>query len=175
MRLQRYNEASASAPTSVSSRMVSEERDLQLSDVVSSLLYVSRSTVPASGLAKELADIQYTSLARNSECDLTGVLIATPVFFAQILEGPIGSLTGVMRSIRADARHVEIDEDGPNGLEGRSFRHWSMACFGPDSFTSRQIEPAIMRCHGSMSPRKAVELISFIKTIIPAGKQPSTF
>jgi hypothetical protein len=126
------------------------------------LLYVSRSLLPASLDNEQLIDIQAVSLARNSQLDLTGVLIATPVFFTQYLEGAAPALAAVMGSIRADPRHTEIAEMQPAPRAAARFPAWRMACFPPGSFTSRHLEPILARHHGALAPADADALLAFM-------------
>ncbi|WP_197063653.1 BLUF domain-containing protein, partial [Novosphingobium malaysiense] len=53
-----------------------------------SLLYVSRSRILPVHRERMLDDIQAESLARNSQHDITGLLVAASAYFAQLLEGP---------------------------------------------------------------------------------------
>ncbi|MGN6376815.1 MAG: BLUF domain-containing protein, partial [Sphingomonas sp.] len=74
----------------------------------SSLLYVSQSLLDYPADADQLTDIQAVSIARNSELDITGALIATPEYFAQYLEGDRDALHLLIRSIRRDPRHTQM-------------------------------------------------------------------
>ena len=64
--------------------------------------------------------------ARNRREAITGVLFYGDSHFFQWLEGPADGVGRVMRSIRRDPRHtdVEVLEDGP--ASGRSFGDWDM-------------------------------------------------
>lgn len=128
----------------------------------SALLYVSRSLLPASLDNDQLIDIQTVALARNSLLDLTGVLIATPAFFTQYLEGAAPALAAVMASIRVDSRHTDIAEMQPARSTTPRFPAWRMACFPPGSFTSRHVEPILARHHGTLAPADADALLAFM-------------
>lgn len=75
----------------------------------------------------KLNALMAVSQARNIDNDLTGVLAYGNGHFVQILEGPIGPLATVMRSIRADERHGGLAIVGPVPIARRNFPDWCMA------------------------------------------------
>ena len=70
-----------------------------------SLLYVSRR--PAT--TDDIAAIVQVSRAGNASLDVTGALVASRNWFAQILEGPGDSIDELMASISCDERHSDMD------------------------------------------------------------------
>lgn len=137
--------------------------------MVDAVLYVSRSTIPETGAVEQFMDIKFTSLARNSALDLTGFLIATPVYFAQFLQGKGSSLGCVMQSIRRDERHTEIDEAPLLHFDELLFPRWQTGWFGPGSFTHNYVERLLGECHGHLTEQGAAALLRSMKTIFPAG------
>lgn len=98
----------------------------------SSVLYLSRSLLPSSGGEDNWLAIQDVSLTRNSDLGLTGLLIVTPDYFTQFLEGEKSSIECVMASIRADPRHTDIFEtDTTAKFPTVQFPTWRMAGFPP--------------------------------------------
>jgi hypothetical protein len=90
------------------------------------LFYVSRA---AEGVSQAEVDrILRSSQARNLERRLTGMLLFTGAYFAQVLEGEAQPLEAVMSSIVADARHRDIRVLARQPLGRRRFRKWSMGC-----------------------------------------------
>eukprot|EP01035_Chromulina_nebulosa_P009301 gene9301-12562_t len=123
--------------------------------MIDSLLYVSRRS-PTEALDDTVLEaIELIALSRNSELDLTGVLIATPSHFAQFLEGGRAALDAVMTSIRADARHTEVMVADAPVAGRRLFPAWRMACFGPGNFMSRHVAPMFDRHPTPLSPNEA--------------------
>src|SRR5688572_9376511 len=97
-----------------------------------SLLYVSRCVVPADGLKTPdaVAEIVEYSQRSNAERDITGALVWTPNFFAQILEGLPNTVRMVYAKIARDSRHTEVTLlDTKDGLN-RDFEGWSLAYAG---------------------------------------------
>lgn len=142
----------------------------------SSILYVSRSLVSASEAREQWAAIQAASVARNSRLDLTGVLIVTPDYFTQFLEGEAASLECVMSSIRADPRHADIFETRTAPMfDSIQFPAWRMACFSPSSFVSRHLAPILERHHREISLSDALDFIVFMRNIGPDFPSLPTF
>ena len=59
------------------------------SDLVTSLIYVSRKTVPAPKKAEVINDILMVSQERNKFLRVTGALFSASSTFAHFIEGPI--------------------------------------------------------------------------------------
>lgn len=104
-----------------------------------SLLYVSKSTLSegsASGIVHEIAA---SSVEANKRVDITGALIFTGSYFAQILEGSRGEIDKLMAAIRKDSRHEELKIVERKDISERRFPSWSMAYMGPSQFVSRHV------------------------------------
>lgn len=106
---------------------------------LSSILYVSQSIMPQSDAVAGVNNIVTTALARNPELGLTGALLFTGDYFAQVLEGSDASIDLLMASILRDPRHdqILIVDRGP--IAERRFADWSLAYFGPSQFVSRHV------------------------------------
>jgi hypothetical protein len=136
--------------------------------MVESVFYVSRSLVPVIGARKEWMAIQSASLARNSLLGLTGILVATPDYFAQFIEGKKADIDTVMESIHADRRHTDIVQTRIAGANSKArFPEWKMACFPPGSVISRHLSPVIERDGGRISPTNAANLVDFVGSLYP--------
>lgn len=112
-----------------------------------SLVYVSRSACGTEDRSKHLDDIQAVSIARNTELDITGLLIATVDHFAQLLEGPSAGVDAVMRSIVADPRHQEVRIVRRIEVPARRYPHWRMARFDGETFGAVKADPLLAACH----------------------------
>ena len=73
--------------------------------------------------------------------DVTGVLIASPAWFAQILEGPSARLDELMASIRRDPRHTDVEGLMYDVKGTRRFAQWSLGYCGSSAFIDTLIEP----------------------------------
>ncbi len=138
-----------------------------------SLVYVSSSTLDYRRDETALEDIRLVSLARNSLLDVTGFLIATPAYFAQLLEGDGHALDALMLSIERDPRHSDVAVIERRDVEERRYPRWSMACFGPSSFVSRSIHPVLASLHRGEGSPGIPELRALIHQLVPSGVGPS--
>lgn len=116
-----------------------------------SLLYVSRATIAPAQAATSVKNIVETATARNPGLGLTGALLFTGEYFAQVLEGSEASIDFLMADICRDPRHEQlmIADRGP--IAERRFPDWSMAYFGPSQFVSRHVTRLLGDC--SLSER----------------------
>lgn len=96
-----------------------------------SLVYFSRSTVEPGKLDAEIRSILDSARRKNAKCDVTGALLFSNGFFAQVLEGPLHSVQSTLEKIRADVRHTEVSVLSCKPVEKRSFAAWSMAYAAP--------------------------------------------
>jgi len=119
------------------------------------LLYVSESCLRWPDDAREVDDIVEVARTRNDALDLTGALIYTRTHFAQVLEGSAEAIAEVMTSIRADARHRNINIVSDDAIEARYFPDWSMAYSGPSFYVDRQIKPLLSQATDPARSRRA--------------------
>lgn len=106
-----------------------------------SLIYVSFSCLSPARDATEIARIVTVSRSRNATLDVTGSLIATQGYFAQILEGPEVAIEALMASIERDARHAAVTVVRRETLPARRFASWAMAYSGDAGYIDRDIVP----------------------------------
>ncbi|WP_158808960.1 BLUF domain-containing protein [Beijerinckia sp. L45] len=109
--------------------------------MVKSLLYVSRSLVASGTASIEIDGIAATSIARNRRLGVTGILLATPSGFAQILEGEAASIDEVFGSILRDVRHKDVTVLSYEPVVRRRFERWSLPYFGRSSYVAGHLEP----------------------------------
>ena len=103
------------------------------------LLYISESRIESLQTWPIVAEIIAGAQVRNEELGLTGALLFTGTYFAQILEGPTASITRLMRSLGNDIRHTNIVIVDRSFITGRKFSDWKMAYHGPSQFVSRHV------------------------------------
>jgi hypothetical protein len=119
--------------------------------MITSLLYISRSTLPLPDQARELDAIVEVGRSRNAALNVTGAMIFTGRHFAQILEGSASALSELMTSIRADQRHSHVDMIDVKEVRGGQFTKWSLAYCGVATDVDDRI--------GSLSDRPAGEAV----------------
>jgi hypothetical protein len=104
-----------------------------------SLLYVSRSCLPAGQEEAHLREILDVAARRNLSQGITGALVHTGSDFAQVLEGPEAAVAQVMASILIDPRHDRVSIIRRDEVATRSFPNWGMALIGHIPATQEQI------------------------------------
>jgi hypothetical protein len=106
--------------------------------MINSLLYVSRSLLRLPDQAEEIDNIVAVARTRNADMDITGALAFTETHFAQVLEGSQDALEELMKSIRRDWRHTDIQVTQAETLGDRRFPDWRMAYSGPSVFVTNR-------------------------------------
>lgn len=120
--------------------------------LITSLLYVSESSLDPDNASKGVDNIVATARHRNPDKDITGALLFTGSHFAQILEGDKEAVEAMLSAIEADHRHNNLRVIDQSFLYERKFRNWSMAYFGPSIFLSRHVSSLLQSPAQSNSP-----------------------
>jgi Sensors of blue-light using FAD len=91
------------------------------------LSYSSHSRIPRPDRPTELAAIFRHARSNNKAVEITGALLITDHYFAQVLEGPQDAVEDLYRRISADTRHEKHTVLGTGAVARRVFPGWSMA------------------------------------------------
>jgi hypothetical protein len=91
------------------------------------LSYSSHSRIPGPDRPTELAAIFRHARSNNKAAEITGALLITDHYFAQVLEGPRPVVEELYRHISADPRHETLTVLGTGTVARRVFPGWSMA------------------------------------------------
>ena len=91
---------------------------------LSSLVYRSRSVTPLSDY--DLYELVQAAQSRNQAESVTGLMLYDDGRFYQWLEGPPDSVDRLMRSIKSDQRHTDIEILSDKPAAARQFGDWSM-------------------------------------------------
>ena len=110
---------------------------------LTSLLYVSVSTLTPEQEQDEVDRIVAVSQQRNRGLEVTGALILTGAHFAQLLEGPADGVDTLMHSISRDPRHRSVTVVATGEVTRRLFPDWSMAYFGHSRYVDRFVAPLV--------------------------------
>lgn len=92
--------------------------------LLSKLVYRSRAVHPISSL--DLYKLALAAQSRNRTESITGLMLYDKDNFFQWLEGPAEGIERLMRSIRNDPRHTDIEILESRPADGRLFADWSM-------------------------------------------------
>lgn len=103
------------------------------------LVYVSRSLIDPDAAEEVVGGIVAAAIDRNKARGITGGLIFTGMYFAQVLEGGHDELAELMGTISRDTRHTDIMIVADQPLVNRGFGSWNMAYSGPSRFISGHI------------------------------------
>lgn len=141
--------------------------------MLESILYVSRSKMDFSGGDDEVEAIVRLAQKKNQQLGVTGALIFTGAFFAQVIEGPRSALNQLMLRISNDPRHSDIQVIKTQETIDRRFDGWSMAYSGPSFYVNRHIKSLLIhRNNDGDGDARADRIISlmqeFTSTIRPA-------
>lgn len=99
-----------------------------MTDQLHTLAYFSRSVASELGGAHvELGRILATARKNNARQNVTGALIFSEDFFAQVLEGPRDAIESIFEGIESDPRHSHVTVIHLKPIETRRFSDWSMA------------------------------------------------
>lgn len=128
-------------------------------------IYVSRNILILLEDQAQLSSIRLISVVRNSDLDLTGVLIVTRDHFAQYIEGEPASLAIVMNSICRDSRHSDLTIWDPPQLARRRFPSWRMAFFEPDDRISQTAVPILTHLNGTLPDRQRSEMLNLVQNL----------
>lgn len=138
-----------------------------------SLLSVSRCAVPLAEWSAVVMDIQLVSAARNSMLDITGLLIATPGWFTQLLEGPPENVDSVLMSILADMRHCDMRIIRRKMIERPRCATWRVVRFEQGSFEAMHVRPLLEKAHQQSEADAILRLDRLIDHILLGDGQSS--
>jgi hypothetical protein len=85
---------------------------------------------PRKTLEHEMRDIFEKARKKNRELSITGGLLYSGSYFAQVIEGPISNLENLLKSIQADPRHKDMIILSNEAIANRRFTNWDMAFAG---------------------------------------------
>ena len=110
---------------------------------LTSLLYISTSTMVAMNADGEARAIAAQAVVKNSTRKVSGALLFTGKHFAQVLEGAEDQIDLLMAKISADSRHENVIVVDRSPTDIRRFGDWNMAYLGPSQFVQRHISQLI--------------------------------
>lgn len=104
-------------------------RDLMDNAPLTRLTYVSRHDLicDADGFNPAFAAIETAAMPANADLAVTGFLVCTRSWFAQVIEGPAGNIERLYAAIERDRRHRDPQVIEHAIAERRLFPDWHMA------------------------------------------------
>jgi len=140
------------------------------------LVYWSKRT-PNYSLAsqREVMEILECSRNWNSSANITGALMCSREYFAQLLEGPRDAVLSIFYgSIKFDRRHQDIIVMQEQFVVQRAFVEWSMALVPYDDQQNMMLEPAdgVDMVNLTKVGRSALKMLRYLVKDAPlSGKQ----
>lgn len=97
-----------------------------------------------------IGDILGVARRRNASLGVTGALLCSGGWFAQVLEGAQNAVEKIFQSIQVDDRHKNVEILYFKPLRNRDFPNWSMAFAGlsDDALASHDIDGMVARPNG---------------------------
>ena len=109
-----------------------------MNDAIYKLVYCSRNQIRGTPeeIIREIRIILKSAHRNNPPAGVTGALLFNEGLFAQVLEGPVDSVSRIFETIQCDGRHSDVTvlQNGP--AEHRDFPEWSMARVAPPQETN---------------------------------------
>ena len=127
------------------------------------ILYVSRSC-----LAQDVADASVQRIVDvsgpwNTSQGISGALAFTGDRFAQVIEGPGSAIAELLRRLRRDPRHSDINVVQDRASLVRRFAGWSMAYSGPRELLAPQLAPLLLGAPGNLRDGAANDLVALMQ------------
>ena len=137
--------------------------------MITSLLYVSRSTLELPRQAQQIEAIVQVSRSRNAGIDVTGALVFTERHWAQNIEGPEAAIDELMESIRRDRRNTDVDVVYREPIADRRFATWAMAYAGPSTFVAGNVLPLTDPLPAAGKRKASERLITLMRQFVEAS------
>jgi blue light- and temperature-responsive anti-repressor len=104
-----------------------------MSSDIYKIVYCSKNLIQGKQAERdaEIAQILQTARANNKGLNITGALLFSSGYFAQVLEGPQVAIEEVFEKIQRDTRHGDVTVLGSQTGGQRDFPEWSMARVQP--------------------------------------------
>lgn len=108
--------------------------------MLKSVLYVSRISEAFLDTQRWIDAMVVRAEARNRATGISGGLVSTNFYFAQILEGEAEPLERLIFRIAADVRHEDMRVLEYTSIERRTFLNWRLSHHGPSTYIGRMVE-----------------------------------
>jgi Sensors of blue-light using FAD len=118
--------------------------------VVFQLIY--RSRVARKVRFADAEAIAAAAAENNAKSSISGLLLYTPTYFVQVLEGNRGAVESAFARISKDTRHEQVETLAATEIEEPQFGSWGMRAVTP----SREMNAAVI---GQLNGEAARELL----------------
>lgn len=129
-----------------------------------SVLFVSRSLLGQVEHAREFDSIVTTTMRNNDWLKLSGAIVSTGAWFAQLIEGPEDSVDLMIDRIAADPRHTGMRIVCRSRRADRRLPAWRVAYAGPSRFVETAIQSVAEAIDDSAEQQASVARLLAIVT-----------
>ncbi len=132
------------------------------------ILYCSRNLVGNTGgqQIESINQILETSRHNNSRKEVTGALLYSSGYFAQVLEGPKASIEQVFERIQHDGRHGEVTVLECSDIRLRDFPEWSMARVQPVTDTQEEVASSTLQTAMDNPEAAGHDLLELLRSLV---------
>src|SRR4051794_3407887 len=106
-------------------------------DRIRQIVYSSKATHPM--LPQDLSDILTVARSKNSDHEITGILLYRSGHFLQVLEGAEERLNALLDKLTRDRRHCAVRVLLDGYVSARAFGAWSMAFHDVSGLEPREL------------------------------------
>jgi hypothetical protein len=132
------------------------------------LLYCSRNQIRGTPeeIIREIRVILASSRRNNFPAEVTGALLFNDGLFAQVLEGPIDSVSRIFEIIQRDSRHSDVTVLENGEADHRDFPEWSMAFASSNEHSA--LSSAIPAAGAALSDTSAAgeQVLQLLRTVV---------
>ena len=136
------------------------------------LLYISKSRIADADKQSAVSQTVEHAQINNARLGITGALLFTGLYFAQVLEGSSEAIQTLMADIKTDTRHGKVVVVDESPITERLFPDWQMAYQGPSQFVSRKVERLLHTTSPAERQRAAEWLTDLAREFTATASQP---
>jgi hypothetical protein len=134
-----------------------------------SILYVSRQCLPPADARQGIEAIVAGARVHNALVGITGALVCTRGYFAQLIEGTDEALENLMHHIKSDHRHTDVTMLRVEVIPRRRLPEWTLAYSGVSTYIEAQIAPLV----GTEAPMNAVQVERLMSLMVGLANEPT--
>lgn len=132
------------------------------------ILYCSRNLTEdqAGNQAHNLGQIFQTARSNNKRRAVTGALLHSSGFFAQVLEGPKREIEQLFEKIQQDPRHSDVTVLECAPIPCRDFPLWSMARVEPVSAVQAYVTDTALQCAIASAGEAGGSVLELMRSLV---------
>ncbi len=139
-----------------------------MSETLVRLVYLSKNLIEGSegDQNAEVGKILRSSRSNNERAGVTGALLFSAGYFAQVLEGPRSAVEAAYQRIERDPRHAHLAILGKREVQKRVFGDWSMAYVHPPSERTEEQWAKTLQDAYLNPPSSQDEILDLLRSLI---------